>query len=528
MSSDENRDQHSANHGHPIQLPSTIADYLNSLIEFKSIDRIESLYSDYSPSRQSNPAGFQSNNAAWKIILTDLLKLGLQSIDPLPSDDHPRIDQRLPSPHRLVLHLDDQLLDSLRWKDVGKPYGLACAIWNLSSLSNQSSSPILAPLKTFISTTGWGPSIGLTSTMLRSISWASRFLTRGSLLDPDQRFDQLDLDQKLNLVKIDWVNLFLLRQAADRVIERYQQTSVGLSPSIDCLFTRAQFQDQLTRDIFSSVHSNSNLSTPDLAVLLKHLERDRKILVADRDIIKFILPGSIETDRDGQKYSRTGPAPINEIDRGVLSVRQTIQQLNQQIQTIGTQIEQRTQEAKKYVQNSQPEIASTHLKSRKLLKQVLSQRIGILETLNGVYLKIEQASTDIEIMSAYETSTNTLKTLLATPSLKIERVEETMENLQQVLADQKDIDDAIEVGSKTTDAIDDLEIQAELATLVESDRPTEIEPTRPTMTIEELQSHLDQLKVPHESPPPVPSASSTTTINEQRPQGTEESQLLTA
>lgn len=131
-------------------------------------------------------------------------------------------------------------------------------------------------------------------------------------------------------------------------------------------------------------------------------------------------------------------------------------------------------------------------------------------------------------MSAYETSTNTLKTLLATPSLKIERVEETMENLQQVLADQKDIDDAIEVGSKTTDAIDDLEIQAELATLVESDRPTEIEPTRPTMTIEELQSHLDQLKVPHESPPPVPSASSTTTINEQRPQGTEESQLLTA
>jgi len=30
------------------------------------------------------------------------------------------------------------------------------------------------------------------------------------MLDPDHRFDQLELDQKLNIVKIDWVNLLLL------------------------------------------------------------------------------------------------------------------------------------------------------------------------------------------------------------------------------------------------------------------------------------------------------------------------------
>jgi hypothetical protein len=31
------------------------------------------------------------------------------------------------------------------------------------------------------------------------------------------------------------------------------------------------------------------------------------------------------------------------------------------------------------------------------LKLVLTQRLGVLETLNGVYMKIEQASTDVEV-----------------------------------------------------------------------------------------------------------------------------------
>jgi len=179
--------------------PSSLEEYLGSLPEFKSHDRVESLYSDYSSTRHSNPAGFHSNNATWQKILTDVLRYGLQ---PQRQDD-----QR----DRLVLHLDDQLLEALRRPSIGKPYGLACPLWALSSLSTPSaSSASLAPLHSFLSTGGWGPATGITSSMVRSISWASRALTKGTMLDPDHRFDQLELDQKLNIVKIDWVNLLLL------------------------------------------------------------------------------------------------------------------------------------------------------------------------------------------------------------------------------------------------------------------------------------------------------------------------------
>ncbi|KAH9454364.1 hypothetical protein KEM48_003617 [Puccinia striiformis f. sp. tritici PST-130] len=501
-------------------IPSSLQDYLDSLTEFKSNDRIESLYSDYSSSRHSNPAGFHSNNSTWQIILTDVLRLGLQSHhhnttqreSQTEEEEAGGEDKETATTDRLVLHLNDQLFESLRRPSIGKPYGLACPLWALSSLSTPSTSAILAPLDSFLSTGGWGPAIGLTTTMVRSISWASRALTRGTMLDPDQRFDQLDLDQKLNIVKIDWVNLLLLRQAADRVIERYQQYFIGLSPSIECLYTYSQFTDQLTRDLFPSSKSNLKLSETDTTILLKHLERDRKILVSEKNVIKFVLPTSIESDRDGTKYSRVGPPQITDVDRGVLLVKQTIQQLNQQIQTISTQIDQRTQEAKKYIQKSQPEIAATQLKSRKALRSVLSQRIGILETLDGVYSKIEQASTDVEIMNAYETSTKTLKSLLSTPTLKLDRVEETMENMQEILADQREIDQAINdpiVHGQS--GIDDQEIAAELASLISDNQHLPIpqqtvsQPSTTTTTIEDLQKQLDLLKVPGSPEPQTPS-----------------------
>lgn len=289
------------------------------------------------------------------------------------------------------------------------------------------------------------------------------------------------------------------QEAADRVVERYQESFVGLSPSLDCLYTYSQFEDGLTSDIFPSTRPNLKLSKPDLRVLIKHLERDRRVLVSEGDVIKFILPGSIKTDQDGRKYSTVGPSPINHLDRGILSVKQTIQQLNQQIQLIGNQIDQRTQEAKKFVQLSQPAMASTHLKSRKNLRQVLSQRIGVLEKLNEVYMKIEQASTDIEIMNAYEKSANTLKGLLANKNLKMDKVERTIENLQDVLADQNEIDQVINESVTQNVQIDDQEIAAELASLIEAQPPRSINASETDTTVDDLRARLHQLKVP-ESP----------------------------
>jgi hypothetical protein len=56
---------------------------------------------------------------------------------------------------------------------------------------------------------------------------------------------------------------------------------------MECLFTHAQFEDQLAREIFPSAQSGLKLSSTDLGVLLKHLERDRRILTAEKNVTVF-------------------------------------------------------------------------------------------------------------------------------------------------------------------------------------------------------------------------------------------------
>ncbi|CAH7683095.1 Snf7-domain-containing protein [Phakopsora pachyrhizi] len=463
--------------------------YLSSLVEFQSEDRIESLYSDFSSARQSNPTGFEANISTWKKLLNDILRLGLQNRMAMTSNPEER-DEQL-TPDRLILHLNDQLLDRLRRPRIGKPYGLFCPIWYLSSLSPSSKNPVLSPLSRFINSQGWSDSTGLTSTMFNSLSWVSRTFIGGSYFDPDQRFEQLDLEQKWKLVKIDWVNLSLLYEAADTIVERYLNKFVGLTPLLNCLFTLTQFKTELTQDVFPTFGGGSSyMSNGDINLLIKHLERDRRVLVCEDQIIKFVLPRTIETHPSGRMISKTSPSPINDTDRGVLSVKQTISQLKQQIQTIERQIEKRTEEAQKHLQKSQKELAASQLRSRKLLRDVLHRRFGTLETLQTVYFKIEQASTDSEIMAAYQTSTKTLQNLLSSPNLSLENIEASMDKLHEVLADQKDIDDAIDMSNALNGnvSIDENELATELRSLVE-------EPDS-TVLVDDLESRMKGLTVP--------------------------------
>jgi charged multivesicular body protein 7 len=73
-------------------------------------------------------------------------------------------------------------------------------------------------------------------------------------------------------------------------------------------------------------------------------------------------------------------------------------------------------------------------------------------------------------MKSYETSTATLKAVLAHPSLERTHVDETLEALTEANATAREVDDAIRAGTQLANAeagreIDDDEIEAELAAL---------------------------------------------------------------
>lgn len=176
--------------------------FLSSLSEFQSTDRIEALYSDFSSSRYSNPAGYSANVATWARIFHQVLRLGLQ---PTPSDGSTQI------PDRLVLHVNDRLLDGLRRPGIGRPYGLHSPITALSTSSSSDSQPTLVLRSEFMSTSRSmlsGPSLpySILASAFRSLFQA----VGGSYFDAEQRLDRLDLDQRWTAVKTDWAHLPLI------------------------------------------------------------------------------------------------------------------------------------------------------------------------------------------------------------------------------------------------------------------------------------------------------------------------------
>lgn len=96
-------------------------------------------------------------------------------------------------------------------------------------------------------------------------------------------------------------------------------------------------------------------------------------------------------------------------------------------------------------------------------------------------------------MKAYETSTMTLKSLLAHPSLKRDKIEATMEAMAEAAADHAEIDEAIRLGGEGVAAaagttIDEEELQTELQEMIEAKEAEEKEKRK------ELQERAEQRK----------------------------------
>lgn len=96
-------------------------------------------------------------------------------------------------------------------------------------------------------------------------------------------------------------------------------------------------------------------------------------------------------------------------------------------------------------------------------------------------------------MKSYESSTATLRAILAHPLLQRDKIDETMDALDAANADAHEVDDAIQlgVGMAQSDAgVDDSELEAELQALVNE---VQVEKTRERL-------HAQELSTPEHAP----------------------------
>ncbi|KAJ2913218.1 hypothetical protein MD484_g7193, partial [Candolleomyces efflorescens] len=289
----------------------------------------------------------------------------------------------------------------------------------------------------------------------------------------------------------DYVITSLVVKAAEAILESQRERMGGPA---DRLYSFDSF-----RRTFATALGRSDgvaIEEQDAKVLLKFLERDRGVLVYDKEVIKFV-------DEDDAMEERS----ITSVDRGILELKTAVHCMHLQIDSVQEKIDQCREKATAALKKDRKSLALSYLRSRKQLQEVLARRLGSLATLESTLITVEAAAGDVEIMKSYESSTATLKAILSHPSLQRENVDKTMDALAEANADAREIDDAVRIGGDVAigvgESVDEADIESEWAELVkqmEADqvgRKLESDSLRPAQSVDvEKQKLPERVAIP--------------------------------
>ncbi|KAH9951971.1 hypothetical protein B0H21DRAFT_7245 [Amylocystis lapponica] len=464
--------------------PSSSNQPLSTLPTYISVStsRLKSLYADFSLQKHSNPTSYASNVEWWRRTLETVVSSGWL----------PQHQGDTAAPDRLILHANGPVLaEAFRYEGVGKPLALPTVIAELAASKAYFSLSDFMNASQSIYDPGWLPYRIASFVVGKPLWWALQQL---NVVGDDAAGGHASDRERWKKAKGDYVVVNLLEQAAENVMRR-QRSKAGGSLA-DSLYTAESFR----REFESHALEGVVLSASDMRVVAKHLERDKKALIVQKGVIKFI-DEEVET-----------PVPeVTAVDVGILELKTAVEKLQIQVDSIQGKIDERARQISGALQQKRKELALTHLRARKQLEDLFGKRLKSLETLQSTLLRVEASAGDVEIMKFYESSTVTLRTILAHPSLQREKIDETMDAMASANADAKDIDDAVRMGADMAQAdagLDEADLEDELQALIKEDEREKADRARAeakrwdeeTRRAQEEQLNAGELRVPSRAP----------------------------
>ncbi|KAJ7219458.1 Snf7-domain-containing protein [Mycena pura] len=414
-----------------------------------STSRLQSIYADISHQKHSNPANYNANVEWWRKTLEAIARSGIQQHG-----------------SNLVLNADSGLMDLLRVPGAGKPLALPTAVAELRAQKKIFTRSEFLSCKESVYDAGWLPGRIAAYVVGKPLWWA---LEQLGVVGEDSFIYNTSVTSKNPAWWGEYVILPLVEAAADIVLAK-QADKLG-GPS-DALYSFDAFKKTFS-DVFSG--GADTLSDVDATILLRFLQRDRRAVIVDKEVIKFVDPRSASALRC-----------ITAVDRSILELKEAVHHLHVQVAKIQQKIDQCTQKATAALQQSHKPLALTYLRSRKQLEDLLRKRLGSLETLEGTQLSVETAAGDIEILKSYESSTATLRSILAHPSLQKESIDKTLDAMAEANEDAKEVDEAIRSGTDVT--FDEAELEEELRILALEAENEKVDETQAKLAREELQT----------------------------------------
>lgn len=281
---------------------------LSSLPTYQAVSqtRLKALYSDFLQQKHANPTSFVTNLEWWRRTLENIVLKGWQS----PSEPESS------STDRLILHASGaSFSEEFRFEGVGRPLSLAGIIvrtpqtprprlWltpNSLAKAELTEAKSYVPLNQFLTDTksiydpGWLPFRIASFVVGKPLWWALQQL---NIVNSDEYVGGHASDsERWRRIHGDYVVLSLLERAAEGVLQK-QQAKNGVSLA-ESLYKFDGFRKEFAGSIFAGV----TLSEQDMRVLLKFLERDRKVVVVDGEVNCVVIPIGCISDRNFSRLS---------------------------------------------------------------------------------------------------------------------------------------------------------------------------------------------------------------------------------
>ncbi|KAK4053122.1 methionyl-tRNA synthetase [Microbotryomycetes sp. JL201] len=394
--------------------------YLGSLPEYKS-QRAQFLYSSLPSRKVANPTGYNGAITWWRNTLHTLASKGLLGDD------------------KLVLHVDEDLRERLRWDKIGRPSSLGAVICELALKGE------LVSIDDYIRASGQSDPTSVLSLVTKPLSWAFAKLLGSS--PTSEEIDQKEWQQSQG----EWVIEPLVEKAAAAATQQLKELGYD---AVSRLFTLRSLQAAIGNACLPGV----KLSEQDCRVLAEYLS-SKGVCITDGEVIKLAPLKSVGASSSELR--------ITDSDRGIMTLKTSLESLEAHIAAIETRIQKEQNQAVTYHAKKQINMAKHHIVARKRLEALLTQRVASKDKVSEVLTGIEKAVGDEQTMQALELGTKTLRSLISSPHLSLEHIEETTGALSDALADANEINEAVTQVGQLDSTLEE-EVEAELRELIES------------------------------------------------------------
>ncbi|PGH02454.1 charged multivesicular body protein 7 [Blastomyces parvus] len=399
--------------------------------------RLPSLYSDFSTQRHTNPDGYATNVTAWQRALAHAALAGVIHSSSPGSRRHEE-EGAVATSDLLVLRTGNALMAELETQEWGRPVALQSAIDEAVRCNSMIPLDAFQTSSTSPFKTSW---IRLPSppTVSQVMDWSMKQL-RGFLSDSEGHSGGSGKLQVMNLVLVD-----NLKEIGKRILAT---ASSSHKSNTDSIYSKELFTKR-----FANLGGRVALSNLDVDVLLTFLSRDENAILYDGETIKF-------------KSAKNEINSITHEDRTIASLKTLISNLIGQVALLESKIKESSLRAKDAVTNKNRVVALSALRSKKLAENNLKQRTDTLLQLEEVYMKLEQAADQIDIVRVMEASAGALRSLHAQVG-GVEKVEDVVEELREEMSK---VDEVGNIINEAGEAVDEDELDDELACMEKQER----------------------------------------------------------